>query len=301
MPRCSRVVQRHVLPDRVAELLRHLVVAHAEVPEDGHDAGHRGHGQLALVRLAEPALLRKLLDDPRPLSLRVVPAQRRPGVQHEHQDRRQEDGEEDQLGLPLQAAAGGLRYRLGHADSRRVGTARKGTPGIPPGDSVSGRAATAFRLKTNPRPRETIHPESTASFPKRHDTSNRADDGQRRSAAARGGARRRHRCRCAPGCRSTRLRRNRRTRRRPTPTRPNTRGNRQPPHLGRREEGPVAGEAVHPEGPWSADEPEVELVAAARDRSATPRFRARAPANSSRDSMPPWCSAPCRPSRSRPP
>src|ERR1041385_454935 len=85
------VEHHHPPPQREVELARRGPVAHREFPDRRRDPRHRGHRELSLPRLAEPALLRKLLQKAGPLSLRVAPGEGRCGERGEQHDRRQDD------------------------------------------------------------------------------------------------------------------------------------------------------------------------------------------------------------------
>src|ERR1041385_1485564 len=91
------VEHHHPPPQREVELARRGPVAHREFPDRRRDPRHRGHRELSLPRLAEPALLRKLLQKAGPLSLRVAPGEGRCGERGEQHDRRQEGGGENPL------------------------------------------------------------------------------------------------------------------------------------------------------------------------------------------------------------
>ena len=70
-PAVLRVVQPHLLADRGLQLLRHRVVAHAEVPDLRRHAAHDVHRDLAFPGLADPAALGELLHVARALAIGV--------------------------------------------------------------------------------------------------------------------------------------------------------------------------------------------------------------------------------------
>ena len=65
----------------VRQVVRERGVADAEVPDLRLHAGDDVQRKFALVGLADPALARELLQQPRPLAVGVVPCQREPGVE----------------------------------------------------------------------------------------------------------------------------------------------------------------------------------------------------------------------------
>src|SRR5438552_5438172 len=73
------VEHHHPPAQREVELARRGPAAHGEFPDRRRDPGHRGHGELPLPRLAEPALPGKLLQIAGPLSLRIAPGEGRRG------------------------------------------------------------------------------------------------------------------------------------------------------------------------------------------------------------------------------
>src|SRR5690606_1273231 len=96
------VMHANLLPDRAGKLLRQLFVARAEVPDLRSHAAYDVQRKLALVRLAEPALLRELLQNTGALALGVRPREREPGPQHRRKnDECQQDEADFRIAAPL--------------------------------------------------------------------------------------------------------------------------------------------------------------------------------------------------------
>src|SRR6266508_297964 len=105
------VVQRDSVTDGRFETGHDRGVAHAELPDRRGDARNDRHRQLPFVRLTDPAPPGELLQDPRALSIGVVPRERQPQVQTEQDE---QDHERAKANEPDPAA------RRGDFGSHRV-------------------------------------------------------------------------------------------------------------------------------------------------------------------------------------
>src|SRR6185295_1526950 len=89
------VMQTDLLADRRIELLRELLVARAEVPDLRRNSADHIQRQLAFIGLADPALLRELLQNASALALGVRPREREPGPQPTEQQHQPEHDQQD--------------------------------------------------------------------------------------------------------------------------------------------------------------------------------------------------------------